>query len=69
MLMQRSFQGEPNPTLQGHGLVDFAGREMLTMAVMMVALIGLGLYPQPVLDMAQPVLQSLLTMTSVEIMP
>ncbi len=36
---------------------------------MMVALIGLGLYPQPVLDMAQPVLQSLLEMTSVEAMP
>ena len=69
ILMQRSFQGEPNPKLQGHGLVDFAGREMLTMAVMMVALIGLGLYPQPVLDMAQPVLQSLLDMTSVEMMP
>jgi len=29
----------------------------------------LGLYPQPVLDMAQPVLQSLLELTSVEIMP
>ena len=30
------------------------------MALMMVALIGLGLYPQPVLDMAQPVLNGLL---------
>ena len=67
--MQRSFQGEPNPKLEGHLLVDFAGREMLTMAVMMIALIVLGLYPQPVLDMAQPVLQSLLELTSVEMMP
>jgi NADH-quinone oxidoreductase subunit M len=49
--------------------VDFAGREMLTMTVMMVALVVLGLYPQPVLDMAQPVLQSLLELTSVEITP
>ncbi len=63
LLMQRSFQGEPNPKLANHGLIDFGGREMLTMAVMMVALIGLGIYPQPVLDLAQPVLQSLLEVT------
>ena len=50
-------------------LVDFAGREMLTMAVMMAALIGLGLYPQPVLDIAQPVLHSLLELTAVEVTP
>jgi NADH:ubiquinone oxidoreductase subunit 4 (subunit M) len=36
---------------------------------MMIALIVLGLYPQPVLDMAQPVLQSVLELTSVEMMP
>jgi len=57
LLMQRSFQGEPNISRQ---LNDFGTREMLTMALMMVALIGLGLYPQPVLDMAQPVLDGLL---------
>jgi len=34
-------------------------REMTTMAAMMVALMWLGLYPQPVLDLAQPVLDSL----------
>ena len=43
--------------------MDFGGREMLTMAVMMVALVGLGIYPQPILDIAQPVLQSLLEVT------
>ena len=69
ILMQRSFQGEFNTKLKGRSLTDFASREMLTMAVMMVALIGLGLYPQPVLDMAQPVVDSLLELTSVEIMP
>jgi NADH-quinone oxidoreductase subunit M len=37
---------------------------MLTMAVMIVALIFLGIYPQPVLDAAQPVLQSLLNLTT-----
>jgi NADH-quinone oxidoreductase subunit M len=73
ILMQRSFQGEISATLssklEGHGLADFAGREMVTMMVMMVALIGLGLYPQPVLDMAKPVLQSLLELTSAEMTP
>ena len=57
LLMQRSFQGEPDKTRQ---LADFNSREMLTMAVMMIALIGLGLYPQPVLDIAAPVVESLL---------
>ena len=69
ILMQRSFQGEFNTKLKGRSLTDFASREMLTMAVMMVALIALGLYPQPVLDLAQPVVDSLLELTSVEIMP
>jgi NADH-quinone oxidoreductase subunit M len=63
MLMQRSFHGEPNPKLTEMGLVDFGTREMITMVVMMLALIGLGIYPQPLLDMAQPVLQSLLEVT------
>ena len=57
LLMQRSFQGEQD---ESRRLNDFGTREMLTMALMMVALIGLGLYPQPVLDMAQPVLDGLL---------
>jgi NADH-quinone oxidoreductase subunit M len=57
LLMQRSFQGEPD---ESRKLTDFGTREMLTMALMMVALIVLGLYPQPVLDMAQPVLEGLL---------
>jgi NADH-quinone oxidoreductase subunit M len=57
LLMQRSFQGEPD---ESRRLNDFGTREMLTMALMVVALIGLGLYPQPVLDMAQPVLDGLL---------
>lgn len=35
------------------------------MAVMMIALILLGVYPQPVLDAAQPVLQSLLDLTTI----
>jgi len=38
---------------------DFGAREMLAMAAMMIALVGLGVYPQPVLDLAQPVLDGL----------
>jgi NADH-quinone oxidoreductase subunit M len=38
---------------------DFDAREMFAMAAMMVALLWLGLYPQPVLDLAQPVIESL----------
>lgn len=56
-MIQLTFQGEPEP---GRQLEDFGGREMLAMAAMMVALLWLGLYPQPVLDLAQPVLDSLL---------
>ncbi len=38
---------------------DFDAREMFAMAAMMVALLWLGLYPQLVLDLAQPVIESL----------
>jgi NADH-quinone oxidoreductase subunit M len=55
-MMQRTFQGEPDEQRQ---LSDFGSREMIAMAVMIVLLIGLGVYPQPVLDLAQPVLDSL----------
>lgn len=55
-MIQLAFQGEPDPNRQ---LADFGRREMVTMAAMMVALVWLGLYPQPVLDLAQPVLDSL----------
>lgn len=55
-MIQLTFQGESNRDLK---LQDFAAREMTTMAFLMVALIWLGLYPQPVLDLAQPVLESL----------
>jgi len=66
ILIQRSFQGEPKEKWAKLQTADFAEREMLTMAVMMLALIFLGIYPQPVLDTAQPVLQSLLEMVSAE---
>jgi len=50
-LMQQSFFGPPDPQRR---MADFAGREMTAMAVLMLALLWMGLYPQPVLDFAQP---------------
>lgn len=58
-LMQRAFQGRPEEARQ---MTDFDAREMLSMAVMIGALLWLGLYPQPVLDLAQPVLNGLHTL-------
>jgi NADH-quinone oxidoreductase subunit M len=55
-MMQLAFQGKPDEDLK---LEDFGRREMTAMAAMVIALVWLGLYPQPVLDLAQPVLDSL----------
>ncbi|EED36096.1 NADH dehydrogenase i chain m, membrane subunit [Luminiphilus syltensis NOR5-1B] len=54
-LMQSAFQGQPDDDRQ---MADFGVREMTTMAVMMVALLWMGLYPQPILDLAAPAVQS-----------
>ena len=56
-MMQRAFQGQPDEQRQ---LTDFGIREMSAMAVMILVLVWLGVYPQPVLEMAQPVVDSLL---------
>ena len=55
-MMQQAFQGKPD---EQRSMSDFGAREMLAMAAMMIALVGLGVYPQPVLDLAQPVLDGL----------
>ena len=60
-LMQRAFQGSP---AAGRVLADYDGREMAAMAAMMIALVWLGLNPQPVLELAQPVIDSLLLETA-----
>jgi len=57
-MMQKSFFGRPDETRKFN---DFGSLEMTAMAVMIVALVWLGLYPQPVLDLVQPVLDSLAT--------
>jgi NADH-quinone oxidoreductase subunit M len=56
-MVQRTFYG---PDAAGdRRLPDFSSREMAIMGIMIVCLVGLGLYPQPVLDTADPVLNSL----------
>ncbi|MDE0008139.1 MAG: proton-conducting transporter membrane subunit, partial [Gammaproteobacteria bacterium] len=57
-LMQRSFQGEPNPDVAT--MRDFSAREMSVMVLMMIGLIWVGVYPQPVLDMAAPFIDTML---------
>ncbi len=59
LLMQRSFQGSPGATASSSGLRDFGAREMAVMSALMVALIVLGIYPQPLLDLSAPVLHGL----------
>lgn len=56
-LMQRSFQGTPNP--QVASMQDFGFREMSVYAIMIVALVWIGVYPQHVLDLAQPTLDAM----------
>ena len=55
-MMQQTFQGKPDDKRQ---MQDFGTREMSAMVVMMIALLWLGLYPQPVFDLTQPVLEGL----------
>lgn len=55
-LMQQAFQGEPD---EARVLEDFGPLEMTVMIAMVLGLLWLGLYPQPVLDLAQPVINSL----------
>ena len=56
-LMQRSFQGEPNP--QVAAMPDFGLREMSVMAAMMAGLVWVGVYPQPVLDLSAATIRGL----------
>ncbi len=55
-MMQQAFFGKPK---ESRAMDDFGAREMLTMGGMMLALLWLGLYPQPVLDMVHPVLEGM----------
>lgn len=55
-LMQQSFFGAPKV---GRQMADFGLREMAAMAMMMLALLWMGLYPQPLMNLAEPMLTGL----------
>jgi len=55
-MMQQAFQGPPDTDRH---MPDFGPREMSAMFAMIIALLWLGLNPQPVLDLAQPALDML----------
>jgi NADH:ubiquinone oxidoreductase subunit 4 (subunit M) len=66
-MIQRVFQG---PNRAGWKLPDMTSREAAIMAAMIVIMVWLGLYPQPVLDTAAPALDHLQrTAITVEAMP
>jgi NADH-quinone oxidoreductase subunit M len=50
-MMQQAFHGPPR---EAWHMPDLRPREMAVLAVLVVALVGLGLYPQPVLDASRP---------------
>jgi NADH-quinone oxidoreductase subunit M len=55
-LVQRTVHG---PNTGGWHLPDLTVRDMAIMAILIASLVWLGLFPQPVLDTADPVLRSL----------
>ena len=56
-LMQRSFQGPENPDIAA--MPDFDVRELSVMIIMAAALVWLGIFPQGVLDLSEPVIAAL----------
>ena len=56
-LMQRSFQGTPNPEVEA--MRDFGAREMSVMVLMMAGLLWVGVYPQPLLELSAATIETL----------
>jgi NADH-quinone oxidoreductase subunit M len=56
-LMYRVFQG---PQRQGAAAADLGAREMVVFGLIIVAILWIGVYPQPVLNTARPLVESLL---------
>ena len=54
LVIQRIFHGKP---LVAKEVGDFSSREILMMGLMMLVTIGLGLYPQPVMEIVSTGLQ------------
>jgi NADH-quinone oxidoreductase subunit M len=55
-LVQRAFHGPPG---ERTGLHDYEPRETGALGLMAAVSLGLGLYPQPILDLAAPTLATL----------
>jgi NADH-quinone oxidoreductase subunit M len=55
-MIQRTFHG---PNVHDWKLPDLSVRETAILAVLVVLILGLGLFPQPVIDTARPALQSI----------
>lgn len=61
-MLQQAFHG---PLRDSHAsLADFGVRDMCALALLAAGLLGLGLYPQPALELVAPVLESLATQTA-----
>ena len=66
-LMQRSFQGTPNPGVAA--MTDFGFREMSVIVLMMLALLWLGVYPETLLSLSRPVLMGMKMPEGMELLP
>lgn len=62
-LMQQSFQGTPDPN---RDMRDFGLREMTAMAVLIIALLWMGLYPQPILNLATPAVRGVQSLMALQ---
>jgi NADH-quinone oxidoreductase subunit M len=60
ILVQRAFHGKAQERLRLH---DFSTRGITAMAVMIVLLLWLGLYPQPIFNLTHPALENLQQLT------
>ncbi len=57
-LVQRVFLGEPRSTVP---LADFNTRELVTMAALSIAIVALGFFPQPVMNMVSAVVHEVVS--------
>ena len=58
ILVQKAFHGAPKEDGHKGNYEDLSRRELGMMAILMALLLGLGLYPQPVLDISQASMQT-----------
>lgn len=65
-MIQRIFTGE---NAEGWRIADYGGRELAIMIVIITCIVGLGMYPRPLLDEAQPALTHLQSVTTDAALP